>query len=320
VTSSPLQVTAAVETAAVVAAAHRLGVLRRLTASPQTATELAGDLGLAPPATSRLLDTLVRLGLLRRDAGGSCATDPAAVRFLEVITEAWGNLSDVVRAGTPVTPADTADGAAALYPIIAPQLATWFAPAAARLGELLSPPPEQVLDVGAGAAPWSIAVAAGNEHTHITAIDLPAMLPVTRAAVAGAGLANRFRYLAGDVFTTDLPAAAYDLALVGNVCHLFGPELNRTLFGKLRRSVRPGGRIAIVDVLPATDPAEQLAVSRYDLGLLLRTSVGRVYPLADYLAWSAEAGFPDLNSFRLSSDPPMTLLLSQDQKSNGDPS
>jgi SAM-dependent methyltransferase len=310
VTSSPLQVTAAVETAAVLAAAHQLGVLRRLTAAPRTATELADDLGLAPPATSRLLDALVRLGLVRRDASGSCTADPAAVRFLEVFSEAWDTLPDVVRTGTPVTPADTGDGAAALYPIIAPQLATWFAPAATRLSELLSPPPGRILDVGAGAAPWSIAVAARNEHTHVTAIDLPAVLPVTQAAVAEAGLTTRFSYLPGDVFTTDLPAAAYDLALVGNVCHLFGPEQNRTLLGKLRHSTRPGGRIAIVDVLPATDPAEQLAISRYELGLLLRTSVGRVYPLTTYRAWSAEAGFPGLIPFRLSSDPPMNLLLS----------
>jgi SAM-dependent methyltransferase len=146
---------------------------------------------------------------------------------------------------------------------------------------------------------------------NVTAIDLPAVLPATRAAVASAGLTTRFSYLAGDIFTTDLPAAAYDLVLVGNVCHLFGPELNRTLFAKLRRSIRPSGRIAIVDVLPAMDPAEQLAISRYELGLLLRTSMGRVYPLTAYLTWSTEAGFPGLTPFPLSSNPPMSLLLSQ---------
>jgi ubiquinone/menaquinone biosynthesis C-methylase UbiE len=309
--SSLWQVTAAVETAAVIAAAHQLGVLRLLTASPRTATELADDLSLAPSATSRLLDTLVQLGLLRRDARGTCSADPAAVCCLERITEMWDALSGVVRTGIPATTADTAAGAAAFYPIFAPLLAEWFAPAAARLGELLSPLPGHILDVGAGAAQWSIAVAAGNQDTQVTAIDLPAMLPATRAAVAAAGLTARFSYLPGDVFTTDLPTAAYDLALVGNVCHLFGPEPNRILLAKLRRCVRPGGRIAIVDALPATDPAEQLVISRYELGLLLRTSVGRVYPLADYLTWSTEAGFPGLTPFLLSSDPPINLLLSR---------
>jgi len=309
VTGALWQGMVAVETAAVIDAAHRLGVLRLLTTSSRNATELASDLCLDPPATNRLLDTLVQLGLLRRDTGGSCAANPAAVRSLEKVTEAWGALSTVVRTGIPVTQADTADGAAAFYPTFARQLAAWFAPAAARLGELLSPPPGRILDIGAGAAPWSIAIA--NEHTHVTALDLPAILPVTRAAVTEAGLATRFSYLAGDVFTTDLPAAAYDLALIGNLCHLFSPELNRSLLGKLRHCVRPGGRIAIVDVLPTTDPLRQLTISRYELGLLLRTSAGRVYPLTAYLTWSAEAGFPGLTPFPLPSDPPMSLLLSQ---------
>jgi ubiquinone/menaquinone biosynthesis C-methylase UbiE len=306
-----VQLWQSLETAAVIDTARRLGVLRLLTTSQRTAAELASDLGLDPSATSRLLETLVQLGLLRRDTGGSCVADPAAVRGLEKITDAWGALSAVVRTGVPVTPADTADGAAAFYPSFARQLAAWCAPAAARLGELLSPPPERILDIGAGAAPWSIAIAAGHEHTHVTALDLPAMLPVTRAAVTEAGLATRFSYLAGDVFKTDLPAAAYDLALVGNLCHLFGPALNRALLAKLRHCVRPGGRIAIVDVLPTTDPLRRLAVSRYELGLLLRTSAGRVHPLTAYLAWSTEAGFPGLTSFPLPSDPPMSLLLSQ---------
>lgn len=310
-TADPLwQVMVAVETAATIDAAHRLGVLRRLASSPRTAAELASDLGLDPRTTGRLLDTLVRLGLLCRNADGACTANPSDVRGVELVTELWGGLADVVRSGTPMCQADTEAGAASFYAVVAPQLAAWFAPAAARLGELLSPPPQRILDVGAGAAPWSIAIAARNEHTNVTALDLPAVLPATRSAVAAAGLTERFTYLPGDVFTTDLPPAAYDLVLVANVCHLFGPELNQTLIAKLRHSVRPGGRIAIVDVLPSTDSAEQLTISRYELGLLLRTSVGRVYPMSAYLAWATAAGFPGLTPFPLPSQPPLSVLVS----------
>ncbi|WP_410670102.1 methyltransferase [Amycolatopsis sp. cmx-4-68] len=310
-TDARRQVTVAVETAATVDAARRLGVLRRLAASPRTPAELAADLSLDPSATGRILDTLGRLGLLQRDQRGSFGADPATVRCFETITEAWGELSEVVRTGTPPTRADTVAGAMMLYPVMVTCLSGWFAPAAARLGELLSPPPARILDVGVGAAPWSIAVAARGEHTHVTALDLPPVLEVTRQAVAEAGLTARFSYLPGDIFTTELPADSYDLALIGNVCHLFDPARNRTLLANLRRSIRPGGRIAIVDVLPATDPAEQLTISRYELGLLLRTSAGRVHPFAAYRAWATEAGFHGLAPFALSSDPPLSLLLSR---------
>jgi hypothetical protein len=73
---------------------------------------------------------------------------------------------------------------------------------------------------------------------------------------------------------------------------LFGREQNRVLLGTLRRRIRPGGRLAIIDVLPSPDPVQQLVISRYELGLLLRTKAGQVYPLSAYREWTGELGFP----------------------------
>jgi SAM-dependent methyltransferase len=306
-----LHVTAAVETVAALDAARRLGILSRLATSPRTVAELTHDLPVDPRATGRLLDTLVRLGLLHRDTRGSFATDPMAVHCVELMTDEWANLATVVQAGAPTTAADTVDGATRLYPTLVPLLSAWFTPAAARLADLLSPLSGEVLDIGAGAAPWSIAIATRNEHTRVTAIDVPAVLTATRHAVDQAGLATRFRYRAGDVFALDLPPAAYDLAIVGNLCHLLDPDQNRALLAKLRRSIRPGGRLAIIDVLPSQDPAEQLTISRYELGLLLRTKAGQVYPFSTYLDWTTELGFPSLTHSTLSSDLPISLLLTQ---------
>lgn len=302
------QVGAAVETAAAFDAARRLGILTRLATTPRTAAELAEDLRLDPRALGRLLDALARLGLLHLDARGAFAADPVVVRCFELIAGGWAELPAVLRTGTPGTRADTVDGAGHLYPDVVAVLATWFAPAAARLAELLSPWTGTVLDVGAGAAPWSTAIAAGDHRTRVTAVDVPDVLATTRRAVDRAGLTSQFDFLAGDVFTLDLPA--HDLVVVGNLCHLFDAERNRALLRTLRRGVRPGGRLAIVDVLPSADPAEQLAISRYELGLLLRSDAGQVYPFATYLGWATDAGFPALTPATLSTDPPLSLLLS----------
>jgi ubiquinone/menaquinone biosynthesis C-methylase UbiE len=303
-------VTAAVETVAAVDTARRLGVFGRMATSPRTAAEVADDLRLDPRGVSRLLDTLVRLGLLHAGSEGSFKADPAAVRCIELIADGWAELPMVLRTGTPITKANTADGAGRLYPDAVALLAAWFAPAAARLAELLSSWSGEILDVGAGAAPWSIAIAAGDERIRVTAVDVPDVLPATRRAVDHAGLASQFRYLAGDVFTLDLPSATYDLLIVGNLCHLFDAEQNRTLLSILRRTIRPGGRLAIIDVLPSTDPTEQRAISRYELGLLLRTEAGQVYPFPAYLDWTTEAGFVALTQSTLSADPPISLVFS----------
>jgi ubiquinone/menaquinone biosynthesis C-methylase UbiE len=156
-----------------------------------------------------------------------------------------------------------------------------------------------VLDVGAGAAPWSIALAAAGSGVRVTCLDLPQVLAETRRSVAAAGLSERFDYLSGDVFTTTLPAAVYDLVLVGNVCHLFDRTTNEALLQRLRPVLTPGGTLAIIDVLPAADPAARARLALHELGLLLRTERGRVYSIEDYRAWAQAAGFRELSTQRL---------------------
>jgi hypothetical protein len=96
-----------------------------------------------------------------------------------------------------VVRADTPDGAAALYPGAVGYLGAMLAAVAARAASLL-PAAARVLDAGAGAAPWSLAVAARDPACLVTAVDLPAVVPATRRAVRDAGRERQFRFLAGD--------------------------------------------------------------------------------------------------------------------------
>jgi len=89
-------------------------------------------------------------------------------------------------------------------------------------------------------------------------------------------LGDQFDYLDGDAFAVDLPAAAYDLAILANFCHLFGEPENRALLGRLVAALRPGGRLAIVDAVPNERFDSPRPVMLYALGLLLRTSRGEV--------------------------------------------
>ena len=61
-----------------------------------------------------------------------------------------------------------------------------------------------MLDLGAGAAPWSLALAAADPEVVVTAVDLPAVLPVPGEIVAAAGRDAQFRLLGEDVFTVTL--------------------------------------------------------------------------------------------------------------------
>jgi O-methyltransferase/methyltransferase family protein len=294
------EVTAAVETMAIIETAAKLDVLGHLTANPRSAAEVAGALRLDRIATARLLEALTGMGLLRELAGGVFETDTEANDRVHALTGLWRALPTVVRTGEPAVRAVTATGAAQLYPNVVPMLSEWFAPAADRFAAELSPWTGRVLDVGAGAAPWTIALAARNPDVRVTAVDFPAVLSQTRRAVTAAGLDQRFDYLPGDALDVTLPA--HDLAVVGNVCHLFDAAHNQALLAKLHA---PARRVAIIDVLPSTDPA----VSRYALGLLTRAHGGAVHPLSAYENWARHAGFAGVTPVPLTQDPPLTLLL-----------
>lgn len=295
------------EAAAAVDAAARLGILDYLQKTPACAEEVTRHCGTAPGATALLLDALDALGMLQRGTDGKYVTTTAA-RWLTTFAAGWSRIDQVVQTGQPLVPADTPRGAAAIYPTVVPAL-SWLSATAARHGaEFLAPVRGDVLDVGAGAAPWSIAVALSDPATRVTALDLPDVLRTTRLTVEAAGCTTQFQFRSGDMFTIDLPPAAYDIILLANVCHLFSQDMNRALLQRLRPALRPDGQLAIVDALPSEDPEQHRFLSLYALGLRMRTSAGAVYPLKAYASWTREAGYGQLTAISLSQIPPLTLL------------
>jgi SAM-dependent methyltransferase len=297
-----------VSTAHVLDAAAELGLIDCLTRGSKDAIELADTCATDESMTALLLDTLTDLGVVRRDVSGRYALAVDGLPLLRMAAAGWSQLAGVVRSGEPLAKADTAHGAAVLYPDLVPLLSALFTPAARRAAQLLAGSGVDVLDVGAGAAPWSIAMARYSPGVRVIALDLPAVIASTRRAVDAADLRDRFDYLPADMFTCGLPDAAYDMVLLGNICHLFDETHNRALLQRLRPAVRPDGLLAIIDVLPSPDPAAQRSISLYALGLRLRTSRGAVHPLAAYQTWTSNAGFGPVQVEQLSCAPPFYLL------------
>lgn len=296
-----------IESAAAVTAATHLGILDFLRAGPADAAAVIGHCSTAADPTRLLLEALEATGVLRRLPDGRYTGTPEA-DWCAALAGGWSRLDQVVRAGQPLVAADTAAGAGELYPDVVAGLSQLCAPAVRRATELLGPISGQVLDVGAGAATWSVPLAAADPATRVTALDVPEVLRSARRAVDAAGVTDRFRFRAGDMFTVELPVAAYDLVVLGNICHLFGPEQNRALLRRLRPTLRPGGTLAIIDALPSDDPDERRRLSLYALGLRLRTTAGAVYPLDTYESWTRETGYGEPTVSPLSSSPPLALI------------
>lgn len=300
--------TEAVAAAAALQTAGRLGVLARLDGGPVTTAELAGACAISERGARLLLGALAGLGLAEGVGGGTWRATLPGLAGLAGAAGTWADLDEALRVDRPRHAGDTPDGAAALYPEVVGHLGTMLAGMAARAAARL-PPAARVLDAGAGAAPWSLAVAARDPSCAITAVDLPAVVPATRRAVRDAGRQRQFRYLAGDLFRVELGSGVYDLAIAGNLCHLFGEAANRRLLGRLHGALRPGGTLALVDVIPDGHEQRSRWVALYQLGLLLRTAGGRVHPLAAYLGWLRDAGFQPPERHLLAGQAQAVLLV-----------
>ncbi len=297
----------ALHAAAAVSTAHRLGLLTALESGPVCAEKVVRDCEIDLRSTRVLLDALVAMGLVESTHNGCFRAAVPELSMLGAMGAHADLLTRAVRSGRAPLRCDVTAGASSLYPEAVAYLAAQLATSAEAVADALEGA-DRILDVGAGAAPWSLAIARRNPRCRVTALDLAPVLAVTRHAVDAAGCADRYEYLSGDVFEVRLPRAAYDLVLLGNLCHLFDGQANRRLFRRLRPAIRSGDRIAVIDVMPSQDPAAQRSVRLYAMGLMTRTSGGGVHDDESYRTWLEAAGFRYTNVREASQRPPTSIV------------
>jgi len=272
--------------AAAIHSARELGVIARLTEAPADAAAVAADCGLTRQGAESILSALAGLHLL--ELGGDGRFQPAHSGLLQLVEllRPWAALEPVLRGRLRPANAATIAGAESLYPSLVPQIGAFFRPSAEQAAKLLARPGLRVLDIGAGAAPWSLAIAAREPKSTVTAVELHAVMRSTRTAVRNAGFADRYEFVDGSAFEVDWgEPATYDLALIANICHLFGENTNLQLLRRIADALRPAGRVAIVDILPNERGDGPRPAVLYALGLVMRTSSGRIYPYSSFRRW-----------------------------------
>ncbi|MGH9011906.1 MAG: methyltransferase, partial [Acidimicrobiia bacterium] len=231
---------------AVLAACLDLGVFDRLDKGPVDATTLARDCGIREETAPALLSALASLGLVDTDHRGGFVGVTADLKWFLELLGRYDSFTDGLR-HRPESPADAPPGADAAFSRTVGPLASVCRPALGKATEQLAGTGPRVLDLGAGAAPWSLALAAADPDVAVTAVDLPAVLPITRQAVAAAGREGQFHLIEDDMFRVTLDDDAFDLVILGNICHLFDESTNRRLLGRVAGWVAPGGTVAIID-------------------------------------------------------------------------
>lgn len=289
-------------TSAVLDASGQLGVFDRLGQGPVDAATLAHECRIGEEAAHALLTALVGLGLAQPDRDGAFRGVAGDVPGLLEILQPWEHLIEGLRHRPEVSVS------AGTYSRIVRPLAAFWTSAAVAAVEHLKGAGRRVLDLGAGGAPWSLALAAADSDCEVTALDVPPVLEVTRQAVRAAGYEDQFRFIGADLFDVDLEQGAFDLVIVGNLCHLFDESDNRRLLARAGRWLSRQGTVAVIDLLPSERGDGPRGVTLYGLGLIQRTPAGQVYPFSSYVGWLRGTGYEKVERIELSSCPPMTLV------------
>jgi hypothetical protein len=161
--TTPAQAAALQEACGAAAAIHsalELGVVARVTEAPADPAAVAADCGLTRQGAEALLSALAGLDLLELGADGRFQPASSGLAELAELLRPWVSLQPALRGERRPADAATIAGAQSLFPGLVSQLGALFRPSAEHVAGLLVQPGLRVLDVGAGSAPWSLALAA----------------------------------------------------------------------------------------------------------------------------------------------------------------
>jgi SAM-dependent methyltransferase len=135
-------------------------------------------------------------------------------------------------------------------------------------------------------------IAQRNAQAEIVAVDWKGVLAVAAENAARMGVGARHRGVPGDAFTTDF-GTGYDVALVTNFLHHFDTPTCEGLLRRIAKSMKPGGRVAILEFVPNDDRVSPPMPASFVFNMLVGTPAGDAYTfreLGDMLTRPVSAG------------------------------
>lgn len=103
-----------------------------------------------------------------------------------------------------------------------------------------------VIDIACGTGFWAPHYA--RNCSHVTFVDQSAsMLSECRNRVEALGQKSVFHFIRGNFFDVELPAAAYDCALIGFLLSHLVQEQEEALFSKLGEILKPTAQLMVID-------------------------------------------------------------------------
>jgi len=297
------------------------GVFTRLSGKSLTAEELIGMFSWHPRAATVFLDALVAMKLLKRDASERYSNAAQAELFLNRsrpsyvgglmelssrrLYKLWDSLGDLLATGAPAAVEEQGENEffSTLYQD--PEELERFLSGMTGIctGEAIliaSRFPwkkfRTFLDIGGAQGALSVRVALTHPHITGGSLDLAAVQPIYEKYVASFGLADRLKFIPGDMNVGPFPAA--DVITMGHLHHGYGEDKRRELIGKAFDALPDGGALVVYDAMIDAKRKNMVGLLS-SLNIMLETRDGFEAPLERVKAWLTDAGFTDVKSRHL---------------------
>jgi hypothetical protein len=301
----------------VVTVADEIGTFAALSGQALTTGDLATRLNAAPRALGIHLGMLAALGFLERHEGRWRATaatrtwlHPQAEGYQGPLLHGYRRTqslhAQLLATLRPEVQADRHESAVAEWErgemssefaqLITAYMNAHSRAAAKAVGvQPLFAQVRSVLDVGGGSGVFSIEIAKSQPALRATVMEIAAVCAEADRYIAAAGMAQRIRTEAVNMFTQAWPSD-YDAHFLSNILHDWSDDTCRLLLKKSFDALPSGGRIVLHEMLMDDDGCGPLPAAAFSLLMLLGTR-GRQYSLPELRGFLEPAGFRDVEAF-----------------------
>ena len=309
----------------IIGAAARNKVFDTLVGGPKTVEEVAKATGCSIRGLRAIMNALVGLDLLSKE-GNKYSLTPESEAFLvsnkpgtlagffpmnmRRLIPLWLKLDEIVRTGRPAEARNQEHPGTEFFTELVENIIPASYASARALADHLkvaeAKQPIRVLDVAAGSGIWGIVLAQKSSQVQVTAVDWAGMIPTTKQVTQKFGVADRFKFIEGDIAEADF-GSGYDIATLGHILHSEGQDRSRHLLKKTFGALKSGGTIAIGDWLVNDERTEPLSALIFAVTMLVNTEEGDTFSFKEIKSWLEEVGFK--NARTLEAPGPSPLIL-----------
>ena len=287
----------------------RLGIVDALMSGQKTAIQLSEICKLKHDPLELLMAAAVETGLIEKygdDYALSYVGKMLPQHYRDLGDRYWQYLENFVRTGQRIPddkeiPQEDADYLAEVAS------AEWVVtPSVLAAIDILDIPTSRygmhVLEIGAGAAVFGMAILHRDPSAHLTALDTQRNLERTKVTANSIDKNEAVDYIEGDYRAVDFPADRFEMVVVENLLHLHSIAEVKELLTRIRTTLRKDGELVIMDVFPGQNGGK-VTRELFELSLQMRFSAGTLHTPDELKSALGECGFPDVTFAHLDTPP-----------------